>query len=51
MKVLLFDHNLSPKLLHKLADIYPNSAHVSVLGLDFNIESKRIRVKGIDIGR
>lgn len=34
MKLLLFDHNLSPKLIRKLADIYPDSAHVSLLGLD-----------------
>ncbi|MBD2199737.1 MULTISPECIES: DUF5615 family PIN-like protein [Nostocales] len=31
---LLFDHNLSPSLVDKLADIYPNSQHVVVLGLD-----------------
>mgnify|MGYP000412347157 CR=1 FL=1 len=34
MKLLLFDHNLSPKLIQKLVDIYPDSAHVSLLGLD-----------------
>jgi len=34
MKLLLFDHNLSPKLIQKLNDIYPDSAHVSQLGLD-----------------
>jgi predicted nuclease of predicted toxin-antitoxin system len=31
---LLFDHNLSPKLAQRLADHYPESAHVSTLGLD-----------------
>jgi len=33
MKLLLFDHNLSPKLLSRLADVYPGSAHVEALGL------------------
>ncbi len=31
---LLFDQNLSPKLVHRLADIYPDSAHVYLIGLD-----------------
>ncbi|MFM7365330.1 MAG: DUF5615 family PIN-like protein [Cuspidothrix sp.] len=31
---LLFDHNLSPRLVDKLAVIYPNSQHVFLLGLD-----------------
>ncbi len=31
---LLFDHNLSPKLVSRLADAYPESAHVSFPGLD-----------------
>jgi predicted nuclease of predicted toxin-antitoxin system len=31
---LLFDHNLSPRLVDKLAAIYPNSQHVFLLGLD-----------------
>ena len=34
MKPLLFDHNLSRKLIHRLADIYPDSAHVSPFGMD-----------------
>ena len=34
MKSLLFDHNLSPKLLHQLADLYPGSGHVFLIGLD-----------------
>ena len=33
MKQLLFDHNLSPRLVKRLADVYPNSVHVSTLGL------------------
>ncbi len=31
---LLFDHNLSPRLVDKLVAIYPNSQHVFLLGLD-----------------
>ena len=31
---LLFDQNLSPRLVGRLADLYPSSAHVSTLGLD-----------------
>ena len=33
MKLLLFDENLSPRLVDRLADIYPGSAHVSSIGL------------------
>ena len=25
---LLFDHNLSPKLIYRLAELFPNSNHV-----------------------
>lgn len=31
---LLFDHNLSPRLVNRLADIYPASQHVFLIGLD-----------------
>ena len=31
---LLFDHNLSPRLVQRLADFYPNSQHVFLLGMD-----------------
>ena len=31
---LLFDQNLSPKLVELLADLYPNSNHVHQLGID-----------------
>jgi predicted nuclease of predicted toxin-antitoxin system len=31
---LLFDHNLSPALVSRLHDIYPDSNHVYLLGLD-----------------
>ena len=30
---LLFDQNLSPKLINRLADLYPNSDHLDLLGL------------------
>lgn len=31
---LLFDQNLSPRLVKSLADIYPDSNHVYLLGID-----------------
>ncbi|MGH7857159.1 MAG: DUF5615 family PIN-like protein [Candidatus Binatia bacterium] len=31
---LLFDQNLSPRLVHGLADVYPDSAHVRDFGLE-----------------
>lgn len=31
---LLFDHHLSPKLVKRLAELYPDSSHVATLGLD-----------------
>jgi len=31
---LLFDQNLSPRLVNCLADLYPDSQHVSSIGLD-----------------
>ena len=31
---LLFDQNLSPSLVNRLADLYPNSNHLYNLGLD-----------------
>lgn len=33
MKLLLFDQNISPRLVNLLADVYPDSAHVSDLGM------------------
>ena len=30
----LFDQNLSPRLRHRLADIYPGSVHVRDMGLE-----------------
>ncbi|MGB9750724.1 MAG: hypothetical protein C0183_04815 [Roseiflexus castenholzii] len=30
---LLFDHNMSPRLLRSLSDLYPDSSHVSLVGL------------------
>ncbi len=34
MKPLLFDHNLSPRLVNHLAQLYPSSRHVATVGLD-----------------
>jgi predicted nuclease of predicted toxin-antitoxin system len=31
---LLLDNNLSPKLVGQLADVFPDSSHVALLGLD-----------------
>jgi predicted nuclease of predicted toxin-antitoxin system len=31
---LLFDHNLSPRLVKLLTDVYPNSNHLYLMGLD-----------------
>ena len=31
---LLFDHNLSPKLVRHLADLFPDSSHLFLLNLD-----------------
>ncbi len=31
---LLFDQNLSPRLVHRLSDLYPSSVHVFSIGLD-----------------
>jgi predicted nuclease of predicted toxin-antitoxin system len=31
---LLFDHNLSPRLIDRLKDIYSNVTHVSLLNMD-----------------
>jgi predicted nuclease of predicted toxin-antitoxin system len=31
---LLFDQNLSPKLVDRLADLFPDSIHVQTVGLD-----------------
>lgn len=31
---LLFDQNLSPRLVDRLGDVYPNSVHVAEVGLD-----------------
>ncbi|MEW6717892.1 MAG: DUF5615 family PIN-like protein [Chloroflexota bacterium] len=33
MKRLLFDQNLSPRLVEQLSELYPASVHVSTLGL------------------
>jgi len=33
MKLLLFDQHISPRLVNSLVDIYPNSVHVSTIGM------------------
>lgn len=38
MKLLLFDQNLSPRLVDRLADIYPNSIHVETVGLGTGLD-------------
>ena len=36
---LLFDQNLSPRLVTRLADLFPDSDHVFMLGLDRSDET------------
>jgi predicted nuclease of predicted toxin-antitoxin system len=38
---LLFDHNLSPKLVYRLAELFPDSNHVYQLGLD-QVEDREV---------
>ena len=38
---LLFDQNLSPRLVGRLADLFPDSAHVFPLGL-YNVEDGKV---------
>jgi len=38
---LLFDHNLSPKLVYRLAELFPSSNHVYQLGLD-RVEDRQV---------
>ncbi len=33
MKLLLFDQNISPRVIDHLADVYPGSVHVFMLGM------------------
>lgn len=40
MKLLLFDQNISPRLIDRLADIYPDSVHVSTLGMGNAMDSE-----------
>ena len=46
---LLFDQNLSPRLVEALSDLYPASSHVSMLGLD-RASDKEIFVRARDEG-
>ena len=36
----LFDHNLSPALVNRLGDLYPESSHLFKLGLDRAIDTE-----------
>jgi predicted nuclease of predicted toxin-antitoxin system len=38
MKLMLFDQNLSPSLVGRLADLYPSAAHVQALGLAASLD-------------
>jgi len=37
---LLLDQNLSPRLVRRLADLYPNSSHVAEVGLDRSLDQE-----------
>ena len=37
---LLLDHNLSPRLVEKLADVFPESSHVALLGLERALDTE-----------
>jgi predicted nuclease of predicted toxin-antitoxin system len=37
---LLFDHNLPPRLVSRLRDLFPNSEHVFAIGLDCATDSE-----------
>ncbi len=43
---LLLDHNLSPKLINKLADLFPDSNHVYLLNLDKTDDESICRFAG-----
>ncbi len=43
---LLFDENLSPRLVDRLADLYPGSAHVRDLGLRGSTDDEVWRLAG-----
>jgi predicted nuclease of predicted toxin-antitoxin system len=49
---LLFDHNVSPRLVRRLVDLHPDASHVSVLGLDTASDAEvweRARAEGYTI--
>jgi predicted nuclease of predicted toxin-antitoxin system len=37
---LLLDQNLSPRLVHRLVDLYPNSIHVTQVELDRSLDQE-----------
>jgi predicted nuclease of predicted toxin-antitoxin system len=40
VKLLLFDQNISPRVIDRLADVYPGSVHVFMLGLGNALDSE-----------
>jgi len=46
---LLFDQNLSPSLINRLADLFPDSNHVFPLGLDY-ADDRKIREYALLLG-
>ena len=40
MRLLLFDQNISPRLIDRLADLFPGSVHVSTLGMGNSMDSE-----------
>lgn len=40
MMRLLYDHNLSPRLVNRLADLFPNSSHLTFHGMDQDDDKK-----------
>jgi hypothetical protein len=38
MKLQLFDQNISPRPVDRLSDLYPQSIHVSMIGLGKALE-------------
>ena len=45
---LLFDQNLSFKLCDRLADVFPNSSHVRLLGLEQSVDRALWQYAGLN---
>jgi Domain of unknown function (DUF5615) len=41
---LLFDHNLSPRLVRNLADLYPNSQHVFLSAEEIAAHANKLKM-------